>query len=200
MSVYKVYGDEVSGNCLKVKWTLDLLALDYEWIATDVLKGEARTPAFLKINPAGQVPVLVTPGGGALAQSNAIILYLAESHGGGLIPDAAFDRAKVYEWLFWEQYSHEPYIAVRRFLKHYLHKPDAEIDQKLMDRGLAALSRMEKQLGAEPWIAGNAFTLADIALVAYTRFADQGGFDLHAFQAVKAWVARVETRLNIGAR
>jgi glutathione S-transferase len=200
MSVYKVYGDEVSGNCLKVKWTLDLLGLDYEWVATDVIKGETRTPAFLKINPAGQVPVLVTPDGVALAQSNAIILLLAESHGGGLIPEATLDRAKVYEWLFWEQYSHEPYIAVRRFLKHYLRKPDAEIDQKLMDRGLAALTRMEKQLGAEPWIAGSAFSLADIALVAYTRFADQGGFDLNAFPAVKAWVARVETRLNIGSR
>lgn len=199
MSGYRIYGDAVSGNCLKVKWTADLLGVDHEWIETSVLKGETRTAAFLALNPAGQVPLLITPQARALAQSNAIILHLAEAHGGGLLPEESFARAKVYEWLFWEQYSHEPYIAVRRFLKTYLNKPDAEIDPKLMDKGLAALSRMQRQLADAAWIAGEAFTLADISLVAYTRAAHEGGFDLNAFPAVREWVARVEKRLDIGA-
>ena len=199
MSGYRIYGDAVSGNCLKVKWTADLLGVDHEWIETSVLKGETRTAAFLALNPAGQVPLLVTPQAHALAQSNAIILHLAEAHGGGLLPEESFARAKVYEWLFWEQYSHEPYIAVRRFLKTYLNKSDAEIDPKLMDKGLAALSRMQRQLADAAWIAGDAFTLADISLVAYTRAAHEGGFDLNAFPAVREWVARVEKRLDIGA-
>ena len=199
MSGYRIYGDAVSGNCLKVKWTADLLGVDHEWIETSVLKGETRTAAFLALNPAGQVPLLVTPQARALAQSNAIILHLAEAHGGGLLPEESFARAKVYEWLFWEQYSHEPYIAVRRFLKTYLNKSDAEIDAKLMDKGLAALSRMQRQLADAAWIAGDAFTLADISLVAYTRAAHEGGFDLNAFPAVREWVARVEKRLDIGA-
>ncbi len=199
MSGYRIYGDAVSGNCLKVKWTADLLGVAHEWIETRVLKGETRTASFLALNPAGQVPLLVTPQGRALAQSNAIILHLAEAHGGGLLPEESFARAKVYEWLFWEQYSHEPFIAVRRFLRTYLKKTDAEIDPKLMDRGLAALSRMQRQLGDAAWIAGDAFTLADISLVAYTRAAHEGGFDLNAFPAVREWVARVEKRLDIGA-
>jgi glutathione S-transferase len=199
MSGYRVYGDSVSGNCLKVKWTSDLLGVPYEWIETGVLKGETRTPEFLALNPAGQVPLLVTPKGKALAQSNAIILYLAEKHGGGLVPDKGFERAKVYEWLFWEQYSHEPYVAVRRFQKAYLGTPEASLDPKLMERGLAALARMDRQLKDDRFIAGPDFTIADIALVAYTRVAHEGGFDLNAFAAVKAWVARVEKRLDIGA-
>jgi len=199
MSGYRVYGDAVSGNCLKVKWTLDLLGEKYEWIETSVLKGETRTPDFLALNPAGQVPLLLTSKGRALAQSNAIILYLAEKHDGGLLPEKAFDRAKVHEWLFWEQYSHEPYIAVRRFQKAHLKKPDSELDPKLLDRGLAALTRMERQLNESRWIAGEEFTLADISLVAYTRVAHEGGFGLNAFPSVKAWVGQVETRLNIGA-
>jgi glutathione S-transferase len=200
MSVYKVYGDEVSGNCLKVKWALAYLGEKYEWIETSVLKGETRTTEFLALNPAGQVPVLVTSKGKTLAQSNAILLFLAEKHGGNLIPEKPYDRAKVYEQLFWEQYSHEPYIAVRRFLKSYLKKSDNEIDPKLLERGLAALTTMEKRLAANAWIAGARFSVADISLVAYTRFADEGGFDLNAFPAVKAWVARVEKQLDIGAR
>ncbi len=200
MSGYKVYGDEVSGNCLKVKWTLEALRQEFEWIETDILKGETRTAEFLAKNPAGQVPLLVTPKGRALAQSNAIILYLAEKHDGGLLPEKAFERAKVYEWLFWEQYSHEPYIAVRRFLRTYLKKAETELDPKLLERGLTALTRMERQLDGARWIAGDEFTLADISLVAYTRVAHEGGFDLNAFPAIETWVARVEKRLDIGAR
>ena len=199
MAKLTIYGDGISGNCLKVKWTLDLLGVDHDWIETSVLKGETRSSGFLALNPAGQVPLLITPKGKPIAQSNAVLLYLAEKHGGGLLPDKAYERAKVYEWLFWEQYSHEPYIAVRRFQRAFLNKPDDELDPKLLDRGLAALTRMERQLEETDWIAGEGFSLADIALVAYTRFAHEGGFDLNAFPAVKTWVARVEKRLDLGA-
>lgn len=199
MRSYKVYGDSISGNCLKVKWTLDLLDQRYKWVETSVLKGETRTAEYLGLNPAGQVPLLITPDGQALAQSNAILLYLAEKHGGEVLPTAAFDRAKVYEWLFWEQYSHEPYIAVRRFLKAFLGKSDLDIDPKLLERGNAALTRMERQLEAAAFIAGEKFSVADISLVAYTRTASSGGFELGAFPRVKAWIATVEKRLGIGA-
>ena len=116
-----VYGDSMSGNCLKVKFVADRLRIPYSWIETDVLKAETRAPAFLKLNPAGQVPLAVLPDGQPLAQSNAIMLYLAE--GSDLIPDDAFSRALMLQWLFWEQYSHETAIAVRRFQKTYLKKP-----------------------------------------------------------------------------
>lgn len=198
MSEYKVYGDSISGNCLKVKWTADVLGVAIEWIETNVLRRETRTPEFLALNPSGQVPLLVTPKGKALAQSNAIILYLAEKRG-GLVPEKGFERAKVYEWLFWEQYSHEPYIAVRRFQMAYLGTPEANLDPKLMEKGLTALARMERQLTDEAFIAGPGFTLADIALVAYTRVAHEGGFDLNAFPGVRAWIRRVEKRIDIGA-
>ena len=108
----QIYGDRVSGNCLKVKWTADRLGIPYRWIQTDVRKAETRTPEFLALNPAGQVPMVVLEDGRPLAQSNAIILHLAE--GSDLIPGDAYARARMLEWMFWEQYSHEPYIAVVR--------------------------------------------------------------------------------------
>lgn len=199
MGAYKVYGDSISGNCLKVKWTADLVGARYDWIETSVLKGETRSADFRALNPAGQVPVLVTEKGKALAQSNAILLYLAEKHGGGLIPEKPFARAKVYEWLFWEQYSHEPYVAVRRFQKAYLGTPEENLDPKLLERGQAALALMDRQLTEERYLAGPDFTLADIALLAYTRVAHEGGFDLAAFPALRAWIARAEKLLDIGA-
>src|SRR5579859_7227238 len=117
----RIFGDSISGNCLKVKWTADLLGQHYDWVETDVLKRETRTPAFLAMNPAGQVPVVLLDDGRSLAQSNAILLYLAR--GSHLIPDDALLQAKMFEWLFWEQYSHEPYVAVARFQVRYLGKP-----------------------------------------------------------------------------
>jgi glutathione S-transferase len=193
-----IYGDRISGNCLKVKWIADRLGLEYDWVDIDVLAGEARTPAFLAINPAGQVPTVVLEGGRTLAQSNAILLHLAE--GSDLIPADAYDRARMFEWMFWEQYTHEPAIAVRRFQKTYLRKTDAEIDPALMVRGRAALDRMEAALAASAgWLAGERLSLADVALVAYTRMADEGGFDLADYPGVQAWVARVEAAVPIGA-
>jgi glutathione S-transferase len=191
----KVYGDSISGNCLKVKWTLDYLHLPYEWIETDVLKGETRVQHFLAMNPAGQVPAVVLPDGRPLAQSNAIIVHLAE--GSPLIPADAYDRARMFEWLFWEQYSHEPYIAVARFQVAYLGKPVAELEPRLVERGKAALQRLEDALAGGGFLVDAAVSLADVALVAYTRWAHEGGFDLDAYPAVKAWVGRVEAALHI---
>jgi glutathione S-transferase len=193
----KIYGDSISGNCLKVKWVADSLGLSYDWIETDILTGASRTPQFLALNPAGQVPLVVRDDGRPLAQSNAIILHLAE--GSDLIPKDAYDRARMLEWMFWEQYSHEPYVAVARFQVRYLGKAVAELERRIVERGLAALQRLEDGLGASPFLVGDALSLADVALVAYTRVADEGGFDLGAYPRVQAWVARVEQGLGIAA-
>ncbi len=194
---FVIYGDSRSGNCLKVRWTADLVGLDYDWVETDIMQGQSRTEAFLKLNPSGQTPTMVLPDGRPLAQSNAIILYIAELTRSALIPQDAYARAKMNEWLFWEQYSHEPYIAVRRFLKLLAGKGDDEIDARLLTRGRAALERMERAVGESPYLAGDALSLADIALVAYTRVAHEGGFDLSGFPNVRAWVARVEGDLSL---
>ena len=196
---FKIYGDSISGNCLKVKWTADYLGLDYDWIETSVLASETRTPDFLAMNPAGQVPAVVLADGRVLAQSNAIILYLNRAHKGGLLPKGDYSRAKVFEWLFWEQYSHETAIAVRRFHKHYLKKSDAEIDPKLMEKGVAALTLLENALKDAAYLVGGKLTLADIALIAYTRVAPEGGFDLDPYPAVRRWIARVERDLGVAS-
>jgi glutathione S-transferase len=191
----RIYGDSISGNCLKVKWTADYVGRAYEWIETDVLKGETRSPEFLAINPAGQAPVVVLEDGRPLAQSNAIILFLAE--GSDLIPADAYVRARMLEWMFWEQYSHEPYVAVARFQVKYLGKPVADLDPKLVERGTAALRRLEDGLAASPFLVGERASLADVALVAYTRMAPDGGFDLAVYPRLVAWIARVEAALRI---
>lgn len=192
----RIFGDSISGNCLKVKWVAERLGLAHEWIEIDILKGETRTDAFLALNPFGQVPVVQLDDGRTLSQSNAIILHFAESS--DLVPQDAFERAKMLEWMFWEQYSHEPTIAVRRFQKHYLKKSDDAIDADLMAKGRRALGRMEMALISNDFIAGGAaITLADIALLAYTRMAHEGGFDLTEFPAVHAWVARCELELGL---
>jgi glutathione S-transferase len=191
----KIYGDSKSGNCLKVSWTADFLGRSYEWIETDIMQGESRTPAFLAMNPAGQVPAVVLDDGRTLAQSNAIILHLAE--GSALIPADAYDRARMLEWLFWEQYSHEPYVAVARFQVRYLGKPVEELEARLVERGASALERMELALKGSKFLVGDTVTLADVALVAYTRVSHEGGFSLELYPAVKAWVGRVEQALGI---
>jgi glutathione S-transferase len=197
MARMTIYGDLRSGNCLKVKWTAELLGRAYDWVPVDVMAGGSRTPQFLAVNPAGQVPVVVLEDGRPLAQSNAIIVHLAE--GSALIPADPYDRARMLEWLFWEQYSHEPAIAVRRFQKVYLGKGEDEIEPRLMERGLAALARMEVALEAAPWLAGGAFSLADVALYAYTHLAHEGGFDLERFPAVRGWLERAARALDPAA-
>jgi glutathione S-transferase len=190
-----IYGDPISGNCLKVKWTCERLAIPFAWVDVDVVKNETRTEAFLTLNPAGQVPTIVLADGRPLAQSNAIMLHLAD--GSALIPADAYQRAKMLEWLFWEQYSHEPTIAVVRFQVKYLGRPRAEVDAKLIARAEAALSLMENALAGRHFLLGDQLTLADIALVAYTRFAHDGGFVLADYPAIDAWVRRIEAELPI---
>jgi len=190
-----IYGDGKSGNCLKVKWTAEKLGIPYRWLELDILRSETRTPDFLALNPAGQVPLVILPDGRALAQSNAIIVHLAE--GSALIPAEPYDRAKMFEWLFWEQYSHEPYVAVARFQMAYLGKPRDALDAKLVERGRAALQRLEDGLEDTPFLVGDNVSLADVSLVAYTRVAHEGGFDLADFPRTSAWVARVEAALGI---
>jgi len=190
-----IYGDPISGNCLKVKWTAERLGVPFIWKNVDILKGESRTPAFLEMNSAGQVPTVVFADGRALAQSNAIILHLAE--GSVLIPPDPYERAKMLEWLFWEQYSHEPAVAVARFQMKYLGKPREALDPRLLERGEAALRRLDTQLAGRRYLVGEALSLADIALVAYTRMAGDGGFRLSDYPAVRAWVSRLEAELPI---
>ena len=191
----RIYGDSISGNCLKVRWVAEYLGRSFDWIETDILKGESRTPEFLALNPAGQVPLVILDDGRPLAQSNAIILHLAE--GSDLIPTDAYHRARMLEWMFWEQYSHEPYVAVARFQVRYAGKPVSELEPRLVERGKGALQRLEDGLGLSPFLVGEAVSLADVALVAYTRVAHEGGFDLGDYPAVAAWVKRVEAALKI---
>lgn len=191
----RLYGDSISGNCLKVKWTADLLGLSYDWIETSVLAGDTRTSDYLAMNPAGQVPLLVLDDGKILAQSNAIILMLAE--GSALIPANRYRRAKMFEWLFWEQYSHEPYVAVARFQVHYLGKAICDLEPRIVERGKGALKLLDEALESQAYLVGDKLSLADIALVAYTRVAHQGGFDLADYPALQRWIVRMETSVNI---
>ncbi|MDP4002008.1 glutathione S-transferase family protein [Methylobacterium sp. NEAU K] len=191
-----IYGDPGSGNCLKVKWVADHLGIPSVWRDVDVPAGGTRTPALLALNPAGRVPFVVLPDGTTLSESNAIIVYLAE--GSALIPETPFGRARMLQWMFWEQYSHEPYIAVRRYQLHYLKRPPEDLDPRLAERGVDALRLMQATLERSAFLTGDALTLADVALVAYTRMAHEGGFDVAAYPAIRAWIARVETGLGIG--
>jgi glutathione S-transferase len=191
----KIYGDINSGNCLKVKWVCDRLALPYTWVAINILKGESQTSQFLKLNSAGQVPLIEFDDGRTLAQSNAIIRYLARDS--DLVSGDAFAAAKMDEWLFWEQYSHEPHIAVCRYQMVYLGRPASDLDPEKVKRGYAALARMEHQLAATRFLVGETVSLADIALLPYTRFAHEGGFHLDGYAALRRWIGDVETYLGL---
>jgi glutathione S-transferase len=191
----KIYGDLNSGNCLKVKWVCDRLALPYSWIAVDILKRESRSAEFLKLNGAGQVPVVEFDDGRTLAQSNAIIRYLGR--GSDLIPGDAFAAAKMDEWLFWEQYSHEPYIAVCRSQMVYLGRAVSDLDPDKVKRVYAALARMEHELTARRFLVGDRFSLADVALLAYTRVAHEGGFHLDGYASLRRWIGDAEKALAL---
>ncbi len=192
----KIFGDENSGNCMKVKRTADRLGMAYEWVAIDIMHGESRTPGFLAMSAAGQVPVVAWPDGRVLAQSNAIIRYLAA--GTSLLPQDPFEQAKVDEWLFWEQYSHEPYVAVCRFQMLYEGRPAQARDDWRVARGEAALDHLDAALAARRWLVGEAFSIADIALHAYTHVAHEGGFDLGRRPHLTAWVDRCDAALAAG--
>jgi glutathione S-transferase len=189
-----VYGMADSGNCYKVKLALEQLARPYRWIEVSTTKGETRTAEFLACNPNGQVPLLELEEGGFLPESGAILCYLAE--GSPLLPAERLARARVLQWMFFEQYSHEPCIAVARAILRYA-PPDsprrAEL-ARLRERGDKALGVMEQRLQASDYFAGAKYSIADIALYAYTHCAADGGFELARYPAVVAWLARVRSQ------
>jgi glutathione S-transferase len=189
--MYKVYGDYISGNCYKVKLILNLLGLPYQWIPVNILKGETQSPEFLEKNPNGKIPVLELDDGTTLWESNAILNFLAE--GSDLLPSEPRLRTQVLQWQFFEQYSHEPYVAVARFIQLYQGMPEERLEEYKVchARGYKALKVMEKQLQRTPYLVGEQYSIADIALYAYTHVAHEGGFDLSAYPAVLAWLDRV---------
>lgn len=191
----KVYGDRNSGNCQKISFTADFLQIPYEWIDIDITKGESRTEAYLRKSPIGQVPMIELDDGRCLAQSNAIIRYLAQ--GTSLLPDDTFTQAKIDELLFWEQYSHEPYVATSRYHMVYLGRSKDEREAWRVERAEKALDLMQQLIKGRMWFVGDSLSVADIALLAYTRLAHEGGFDLNARPDVKAWIMRAEMALGL---
>lgn len=187
-----VYGFSPSGNCHKVRLMLEQLGRPYRWVETDSARGETRTPQFLAINPNGRVPAIVLDDGRRLAESNAILCWLAD--GTTYLPADNFERAQALAWMFFEQYSHEPYIAVARFIRGWS-PPDsprrAELP-RLRERGHQALAVMEQHLAKHPWFTGAQYGVADIALFAYTHVAHEGGFDLAPYPALRDWLSRVQ--------
>lgn len=186
-----VYGDYNSGNCYKIKLMLNLLGLEYQWQAMDILRGDTQTPEFLAKNPNGKVPVLELEDGTCLWESNAILNYLAD--GSEFLPTEPRLRTQVLQWQFFEQYSHEPYIAVARFIQFYLGLPEARLEEyrALQKRGYKALDVMEQQLARTPYLVGDCYSIADVTLYAYTHVAHQGGFDLSGYPAIRRWLQRV---------
>jgi len=183
-----------SGNCYKVRLLLTQLAIPFETVELNILKGETRTPEFLSKNSNGRIPVLEIEPGKFLSESNAILFYLSE--GTEFFPNDAWERAKVMQWLFFEQYSHEPFIATSRFWISILGKGDEyrdAINQK-REPGYAALTVMERHLTNHLFFVGERYTIADIGLFAYTHVADEGGFDLMRFPEIQAWIERVKAQ------
>jgi glutathione S-transferase len=193
---HEVFGDARSGNCQKVKWALQMLGLPYRWVEVDVARGETRSAELLALNPAGQVPIMRWPDGEVLAQSNAIVWRLFDE--ADRLPRSAAARAETLQWMFWEQYSHEPYIAVRRYKIQYLGLRPDSLDPVLLERGDAALRRLEARLRESDWLVGRDFGVADLCLFPYTRLAPEGGFELGAFPAVLAWLDRCQRQLFEG--
>ncbi|MCW7469455.1 glutathione S-transferase family protein [Leptospira kanakyensis] len=189
----KIYGDRQSGNSYKLLLVTSFLEIPYEWQDIDIKKGETKTNSFLQMNPNGKIPVLILDDGRILSESNAILNFLAE--GSHLLPKDKFERAKVFQWQFFEQYSHEPYIAVARFISHYLGIPEerrAEYESK-QTGGHKALQVMETQLTKTKFLVGDFMTTADISLFAYTHVAHEGGFDLSLYPKILDWIKRIQS-------
>lgn len=192
MDAVTVYGMKASGNCFKVQLVLEQTGRPYRWVEVNSAAGETRTPEYLAKNPNGKVPLLELADGRVLAESNAILCFLAE--GSPLWPSDSWRRAKALQWMCFEQYSHEPYIAVARFIMGWLPEDSgrrAELP-RLRERGYQALDVMEKQLAGQDFFVDSGYCVADIALYAYTHEAHRGGFDLAAYPAIRAWLVRVE--------
>ena len=190
----KIYGDKRSGNCYKLELLTSILELQHEWIDVDILKGETRSAWFLEKSPNGKIPILELDDGRVLSESNAIMHYLAANS--SLIPTSQFSFASLLQWQFFEQYSHEPYIAVARYINIYLGMPEerrAEFESKQAG-GYRALAVMEAQLKNTPFLLGDTLSLADISLFAYTHVAHEGGFDLSAYPAVRNWISLIQSQ------
>ena len=187
----RLYDNHLSGNGYKPRLLLAYLGQSYERIELDILRNETRTPEFLALNPNGRIPVLALEDGTCIAESNAILHYLAE--GSRFLPSGRLDRALTLQWMFFEQYSHEPNIAVARHWIQHVEMTEAQRAQlpAKQEGGNAALAVMERHLGEADWFGGEAMTVADIALYAYTHVAEEGGFDLGLYPAVGAWLGRV---------
>lgn len=193
---YTLYSMQSSGNCYKPRLLMHQLGLPFRLIETNSSRGDTRAPEFLALNPNGKVPLLVLPDGRRLSESNAMLLYLAD--GTPYLPADRYQRALAHQWLFFEQYDHEPVIAVARsWMKIYpdrIGKATAEQIADWQRRGNRVLSVMEQALAKSDWFAGDTYSVADIALYAYTHVAGDGGFDLSAYPAIGAWLARVAAR------
>ena len=193
--MHTLYSMQNSGNCYKLRLAMSQLGLPFQIVDVDILKGETRTPQFLAINPNGKVPALKLDTGEVLSESNAILFFLAE--GTNLLPDDRFCKAEMLQWMFFEQYSHEPYIAVARFwLK--IRKGGRELQAHMLDnwweRGYEALGVMERHLETHDFFAADRYSIADIALYAYTHVAEDGEFDLSDFPNINAWMERVRAQ------
>ncbi|MEO6076920.1 MAG: glutathione S-transferase family protein [Dokdonella sp.] len=189
-----VYGMKASGNCYKLELVLEQLKIAHRWVDIDSTRGETRTPEYLAMNANGKVPLLQSDDGSFLAESNAILCYLAE--GSPLLPTDRWQRAQMLQWLFFEQYSHEPHIAVARFICRWLdadHPRRVELP-RLLERGHAALAVMDRHLQGREFFVGCGYTIADIALYAYSHAAGEGGFDLSLYPAIRAWLDRVRAQ------
>ncbi|VUD59291.1 Disulfide-bond oxidoreductase YfcG [Thalassocella blandensis] len=195
----KIYGDKISGNCYKIQLVCHLLKLDYEWVDVDVVSGGARTPDFVAKNPNAKVPLLALDDGRFLSESNAIINFLAVDS--ALLPKDVFTLAKVQQWQFFEQYSHEPFIAVARFINKFQGMPESRRDEYLSkhEGGYKALQVMEDQLQQTRYLVGEAFTVADVALYAYTHVAHEGGFSLANYPQIQRWIKDIESLDNFVA-
>jgi len=190
----RLYDNSSSGNAYKVRLLLALLGVECERVEMDIDAGATRTPRFLAMNPNGRIPLLELDDGRHLAESNAILCYLAD--GTPWLPVERWARAKALQWMFFEQYSHEPYIAVSRYILTHLaaDSPRRAELERLAPRGVAALEVMDRHLATADWFAGDAHSVADIALYAYTHVAGEGGFDLAPHRHVRAWLARCAAR------
>jgi glutathione S-transferase len=192
---YRLYDYLPSGNGYKVRLVLRELELPYELVEIDIKRGESRTPEFLAKNPNGRIPVLEIPGDGYLSESHAIISYLAE--GSSLIPKDRLDRARMWQWLCFEQYNLEPNLGTARFWLRSLGKTEAELGEKLTEKrrlGFAALDVLERGLVGKEYLIAQQYTLADIGLYAYTHVAEEGGFSLERYPAIRDWCARIAAR------
>ncbi len=188
----EIYGDARSGNCYKLKLLCALLTIPHDWIEVDIMQGETRSEDFLRLNPNGQIPVCITDDGDVLTQSNAILYYLAG--GSRFWPQDHLLQARVLEWQFFEQYSHEPGVAVARFIKLYQGMPEDRLDEyrQTLKAGYRALDVMEKRLVECDYLASKECSLADISLYAYTHVAHEGGFELADYPAIRAWIERIQ--------